>query len=752
MGQFNKVGVWMNKKIKWLLLLSVLVVMVLTTGCGGEVRTSSETNVDANWSGTRTITARFSRAAFNRESDTTIHGLDNLIKKECPPQLKWERVLRSGYYEYTFSFSFTSMDDYKQKVAAILGEDGHVTIETVDTLYEEQTILSEDIEPSDFLGWLKKALAREENESLANVEKLFREYTNRLICDGEFVNAYNDDYLSYTNDRHLEFTGIDFITDMISENQFNRTIEMRMKLNVSEAKQAEIREHFAALLPEGAAGTWGEKENQTFYQATMQNMTEEQLTSFTNAVMESETNGMTSVKETDGMLRFYQDFEEDVDLSAYFVGDTDKLPFCYYVKAPDGIVFTQTPVQEDESDQAEEDLDDESVEVFAKDDNGYQKIIEDEIEQEAIIFSYRNQYNLSTIDVTTNIGWNDKFERVIVLNYNQIPLQEEQKMIQQTMQEAAKGLSDIQLQTENNTFGVVVSHSGTAEQLTKAFHTMFGADSYIHYEQDYIGLFRFAIPYEFEEKLRFHEWELEPLKGISPKITYCANFLNGETVQEKEAAEGRVSADGKAYEQTFEQMDVDVTLTVTQESYLPIFLIVIGVVVVGTIALITIKWIYTIRKEKKEIRMYEQKNSSKNQDNQEKSMDVKQKEQEEQANHSDTWKEKKEDMTNQLKQDYAEEKQEKKEPLPEDQSMWKPPASAPNEPREISAVRGVKKRAEIPSIHDEKHTESALSKVKSTEQLEAEAQFKAEIEQTLAKEVAETMTQKQEDTEDNTQK
>lgn len=722
----------MKKQAKWLLLLLISVMVMLVTGCGGEVRTSSETEVDANWTGTRTITARFSRSTFNREADTTIKSLDRLIQAECPSQLEWERVLKSGYYEYSFKLSFTSMEDYKQKVDAIVGEAGHVIIETVDTLYEEQTVLREDIEPSDLLIWLKKAIAKEQNESLANVEKLFRDYSNELVCNGEEVKLEDDDYLSYSNDRHVEFKGIDFITDITQDNLFNRTIEIRMLLNVSEAKQAQIREEFAARLPAGATSTWGEKENQTFYQATMQNMTPQQLSEFTNAVMDCQTNGMESVSTSDGMFQFKQEFQENVDLSSYFVADVHELPFLYYAKASDGISFVSSEEDKEQMDNESADVEQNNNNLeFPYAENGYQILLDDNIDKIDITFLFDNSYEVSSIDVTTDVGWNNKFERTIVLNYDRVPLQKEQESIKTTMQEEAQGLSSIDLQTQENQFGVVVKQSGTADEITKAFQTIFNSDSYVSYEQDYTGMLRFAMPYQFEEKLYFDQFFVN---GEEPEIVYHTNFLNGERVQEDDILSGRVTANGKGYEESSQGLSVEVAVVTTQQSYLPIFLIVLGILIIGTVLLLIIRWVRNKAKKKKEIHSFPAELKTTEAFSNDK-LDKVIEESNEQPIEGNS----------NLEKNITETASDSWNKRESNWNAWKPlvkQSPVITEPNEIAAVREEKKMVDIPSIRDGKKT---VTKAQDSKVLEAEVQWKEELEKALAQEVNKTIDERKEE-------
>ena len=77
--------------------------------------------------------------------------------------------------------------------------------------------------------------------------------------------------------------------------------------------------------------------------------------------------------------------------------------------------------------------------------------------------------------------------------------------------------------------------------------------------------------------------------------------------------------------------------------------------------------------------------------------------------------------------------------------MWKPAkkTSEITEPNDIASVRGVKKRAEIPSIYEDKK-----ARMKRAKELEAEAQLRQELQKTLAHEVSETISEKKQESQE----
>ena len=325
-----------------------------------------------------------------------------------------------------------------------------------------------------------------------------------------------------------------------------------------------------------------------------------------------------------------------------------------------------------------------------------------------ISFLFDNSYEVSSIDVNTDVGWNDKFERTIVLNYDRIPLQKEQETIKKIMEDEAQGLSTIALQTQDNVFGIVVKQSGTADEITTAFQTIFNSDSYISYEQDYTGMLKFAMPYQFAEKLYFDQFLVN---GEMPQIVYHTNFLNGEQVQEDNTLSGRITANGKGYEENSQGLSVEVAVVATQQSYLPIFLIVLAILLIGTVLLLIIRWIRNRMKKKKETASNVEEHKA-NELSLEESQTI-------------------QEPTEQTIQEKSNSENEMAETIMDspgkkeaDWDAWKPPVKelpTVAEANEIASVRGEKKRVDIPSIRDEKKTV-----VQDSKALEAEVQWRKE--------------------------
>ena len=105
----------MKKKI---LAACMFLMLFLLSGCGVEL--TSKVNLDENFSGTRTMSCTFSSRDFQRYFNGTQKDLDQTIQEVCPSQLTCKKSSKDDSLIYTFSLTFSSLDDYQEKVEKIL--------------------------------------------------------------------------------------------------------------------------------------------------------------------------------------------------------------------------------------------------------------------------------------------------------------------------------------------------------------------------------------------------------------------------------------------------------------------------------------------------------------------------------------------------------------------------------------------------------------------------------------------------------
>lgn len=587
---------------KLLLIILVMGMVLLISGCDGAVETHSEVTIQKDWSGARNIYARLSRSALQSKAKLTVSSLDKIIRSSCPSEIAWKRTSSGSDYLYTFTVKFDSMDQYKEKIAAILdGQDpkeeqsdgsDRVQIEIRDSLYEEGFSIKEDFVSSDLLGWLKKAIQKGEKISDSNMEQLFEETESTLIYNGKTIKSGKTG-INYSNFSTVIFERIDYQTVLTAEELWNRRIRWEIDMDgISDDKQEEIRQHFADILPENVEGEWSEDEN-TVYEIRAGGLNEEQLLAVTRAVMETQSSQWNEKGSSDGLFQFTNEYKENVDLTAFLTGDEQDIPFTYYLKDERGREISVVENTEEGS------------ETDGGIQEGYETVYADSISQAEVSFSISNIYTIKEIHVTTDVGWKDKFKRAVELYYDRVPQQKEREAALASLTQAAGDSSSVTIKPEEGEFVLSVESSGNATELADAFTKVFKDSSSIHYGQDYMGLFRFSIPYVFKEEVKFDQFLSQ---DTPPEIFYHTNFLNGESLSADDMKKvgGTISADGKSYDETVNGSNYSVQVVTVQKSYLPVFLCVILFVLIVTVLFV----IYRIIKEQERKRASVQADAS----------------------------------------------------------------------------------------------------------------------------------------------
>ncbi|MEE1281990.1 MAG: hypothetical protein UHK60_07045, partial [Acutalibacteraceae bacterium] len=146
----------------------------------------------------------------NQEKQKTI---EDIIKEKCPNNLSYRTETVEGTYKCVFVLSFSSLDEYKTKVASIIGRQIAVAYGYTNTVLSKGTYYKEDYDGMDLVAWLGDALYQEqtakielETESTSNVVKynseVFSSKTSTLntsTVKGEAVRGVKIDTTNHKN-------------------------------------------------------------------------------------------------------------------------------------------------------------------------------------------------------------------------------------------------------------------------------------------------------------------------------------------------------------------------------------------------------------------------------------------------------------------------------------------------------------------------------------------------------------------------
>lgn len=179
-------------KITFKAIVTFLIVVAMSavmSGCG-EIYTQVENlmKVTDDFVGERVITLRLdSDFAGNKDKKTQF---ETVVKEGCPQNLSYRTEFKDGKYNCVFVLSFTSLEEYKTKVASIIGRQISIAYGFTDTALSKGTYYQEDFDGMELVKWLQDDLYEKgykdinlDMQSTSNVVK----YNNEVLSSKESV-------------------------------------------------------------------------------------------------------------------------------------------------------------------------------------------------------------------------------------------------------------------------------------------------------------------------------------------------------------------------------------------------------------------------------------------------------------------------------------------------------------------------------------------------------------------------------------
>ena len=174
--------------------LLAFVIMITTTGCG-ETHTKVENlmKITDDFVGERVVTLKFDKSISNNEEKQKT--IESTIKEKCPNNLSYRTETADGTYKCVFVLSFSSLDEYKTKVASIIGRQIAVAYGYTDTVLSKGTYYKEDFDGMDLVAWLDDALYQDQSAKI----QLETESTSKIQLETESTSnvvKYNSEVFS----------------------------------------------------------------------------------------------------------------------------------------------------------------------------------------------------------------------------------------------------------------------------------------------------------------------------------------------------------------------------------------------------------------------------------------------------------------------------------------------------------------------------------------------------------------------------
>ncbi len=251
-------------RVSLAIALAAMTTLILTA-CGAIIDTTMTVNSDG--SGTRVMTATVSAD----DADELTGGdsaVDSSIRKHLPDELTYSGISPSddGGLKATFTLTFSSTDDYKQKVKALLS-DAASGAEAPEFTVSDSTLvqgitLQESFSSGDLLNWMFTGLVEDGVvTSDEGTSQMYEDGMTYLDYGGEHINNMGG-ALDYTAEQNHGFDNVTMDTKVTDQDHISRTITYAIDPSRYDTDKSRLEKFIDDATPTGASnvatepGTW----------------------------------------------------------------------------------------------------------------------------------------------------------------------------------------------------------------------------------------------------------------------------------------------------------------------------------------------------------------------------------------------------------------------------------------------------------------------------------------------------------------
>ena len=307
------------KRLPLMLILASFVFMLAGCSYGSTIDTKMVMNADG--SGARYMNVAISDSTFSEYVSGTTEDLDNLIASYCPDEMKWEHTNEDGADFYNFTIEYSNIEDYENKVKAILATDEDMTDITVsNSVWANGVYVSENFESTDLLSWLAEAMVNEEMLSASNVNHMFQNGSTSFEYNGSEYDSYSS-YITVDEMSYVQINNVDILTEILDGDLFNRSYVFEIQKSDYLGNKNAIDEYMETITPETATGNWTEKDSTYVYAIEAANVTASDISNLDNLIYGTEGESFYVVDDECNYspFSFEEYFYETINLSNYIV-------------------------------------------------------------------------------------------------------------------------------------------------------------------------------------------------------------------------------------------------------------------------------------------------------------------------------------------------------------------------------------------------------------------------------------------------
>lgn len=457
------------KRVKGFILVAIIAFfMIILSSCNSQtISISTSLDIDSNFEGKRVMTCTF---PFTVNSNAEqIEYVDKVISQGCPKELSYSKSIDDRRLSYVFVLEFSSVDEYSDKLKTITSGKSNIVFSNPDSIFTKGIFVKENFDSVSLLSWIEDTA---KFLDYANLSK------SKLSCTDTYISWNGIDYktTSFIGFRQLKGFPIDNISiDTVNNGNkmFTRKISFKIPRSTMKELGGDIITYMNARSDKAVSKTWTDYPSGSIYEVTFNAASVKQLENFTNKILNSNNSG--SIKYSDNyeisnLLNDEMMFEEVLDLSSY-VGPQSRpvdLQYSYTISEDSKFneVYTKAGSQKKSANYTKE-----NTTVFRE-------------HSDAMFFNITDggDYKLLYTEITLNCNGDANFTRDMAFVFNN-----QSSRAAEHIREVLNNIDaniDMTCEQLDNSFVCHLTSTGSAEEITNSFSSVFGQDNSFNYNVD----------------------------------------------------------------------------------------------------------------------------------------------------------------------------------------------------------------------------------------------------------------------------
>ena len=565
----------MKKAIRRLMIVAVLLLAFGLMGCGSTLKT--DLSVSDNFAGTRTMEVSIDKETFDEYAEEYVSkdGFLTLAKEtteKVPECMKFSYEETKNKYIFCFVMSFTSLEEYKQQVADVLGKKIEVSFVYSKSPFTREITVNENFSSEELLSWFRNFLVEKEYLEKEDISYVFTTIENDIFVNGKKYEC-DENRINITQKTFVPIEEINIFSDIDVENEkIARKIEIVFSnYNLKGNKEA-VEEYLATIIPSGSTGEWETIEDGEKFVLLIPYSSEDELSLAMQTFCASSDSTVELVltgdeekeKETSNSKKWDEEVvgtQKKVDSQQYVqpfgfnTGVSEKLDFSAFICNGKGEIATNYYISAKNGKPASKLYYPNEQEVYGWDyiDNEYPEYYYVEtswIPKYQVVSNVNKYYVPESIKLNTTVKAGEKVTREFVFVFDQEIEKNTRKRIEQKLEDLfvdSEDLIKVSIKKRNKKTNIVWKISGDIKEVDEFCKEVFGSGYSLinYYCQDRFVLNRH---YDYQEIIDFRpifDWEYKGNVDYTLKMTGKVNkensMISGDVISSEKIRGKKIS-------------------------------------------------------------------------------------------------------------------------------------------------------------------------------------------------------------------